>query len=265
MKLCRFDLADSPGTARSGIMHGGKVYETDGTAPVAVHEWTDARLLSPIGRAPTVRMFSAARPAFADWIEAESGTAPPAFSYLNPVLMSGPRSVLPEFPLSSEISVKACVGAVVGEAGRGIAPSEADAHVLGLTLALVFFAADLERDELARGLGPTRSHDAGIVVGPALTTPDELDGVATATEFGKRYDLKVALQVAGEDVGSFELAEAPWTLAELVAAASASAAVEPGELILAALGASVAGEWISPGAELRLSTDLLGNLLCRYG
>jgi hypothetical protein len=68
VKLCRFEPLGVPGTVHSGIVHGGKVYETDGTNPVAVHEAGDVRLLSPVGRPPSIRLFSAVRPAYMEWI-----------------------------------------------------------------------------------------------------------------------------------------------------------------------------------------------------
>ena len=46
MKLCRFELKSTPGEVRSGIVYNGKIYETAGAEPVAVHEAEAVRPLA---------------------------------------------------------------------------------------------------------------------------------------------------------------------------------------------------------------------------
>lgn len=264
MKLCRFDLLSSPGTVRSGIVHGGKIYETDGVNPIAVHEPGDARLLAPVGRPPSLRLFSAAKPAYVELIESQSQSgAALGFSYLNPACLSGPNAVLPTFGPSSEIACKPCVAFVMDDAGRGLRAEDALGHVLGLSLAAVFYAVDLERQELATGFAQTRSHEVGIGIGPALTTPDELEDAFSSE--GRHLAVEVRAQVDGVEFLRSSLDELPWGLGELAAFASESAPIVAGDTFLVALGSSRLDSPIQPGSDVRVLSDRLGTLFVRYG
>lgn len=268
MKLCRFELASSPGTLRSGIVHGGKVYETDGSQPIAVHEWTDARLLSPVGHPPTVRLFTGARPAFMEFLQADEGGSQlgPDYVYLNTGLLLGPQSGVPETLLSTEIAMKPCLGAIVGETAHRLTPESADKLILGYTLAAVLYAADLERNEIAGSMGIVRSHEVGIAVGPALTTLDELEDALIAEEAGAvRYRLDVGVNVNGAEVMRLDTESLPFAFGDLAAHASSTAPLQSGDLLLACLGSTAPSGFITVGSEVRLFSDRLGTLAFRYG
>jgi 2-keto-4-pentenoate hydratase/2-oxohepta-3-ene-1,7-dioic acid hydratase in catechol pathway len=202
-----------------------------------------------------------------EWIEseAEGGEPQPTFCYLNPAILSGPNTTIPEFPLSSQIGCKPCVGFVVDLAGRSVSPEEGDRHVVGVTLGAVLFAFDLDRDELSRGLGATRSHDVGVVLGPALTTPDELEDLRIETEDGNRLRISVSAAKDGSEFLSASLEDTPWSVGRLVAHASESAPLMAGDVLLVSLGSSPADAYVEPGSDLRVSSDRLGNLVFRYG
>jgi 2-keto-4-pentenoate hydratase/2-oxohepta-3-ene-1,7-dioic acid hydratase in catechol pathway len=263
VKLCRFDLADSRGTARSGFVYGGKIYETDGVNPIAVHDPGDARLLAPVGRPPSVRLFSAVKPAYAEWIEEGEAEPAPHFSYLNPSLLAGPNSAVPAALHSWQVACKPCLAAVVDEGGRDLSSQEAESRILGICLGMVFYAIDLERDDLAKGLGSARSHDVGFAVGPALTTPDEIDDLRLAD--GADGDLTVSAFVGEAQFLDVSLADTHVSLSEAVSSASRSCALAAGDLILLALGTSRTDEPLEPGAVVRVHAERLGALVMRYG
>jgi 2-keto-4-pentenoate hydratase/2-oxohepta-3-ene-1,7-dioic acid hydratase in catechol pathway len=266
MKLCRFALPSSPDVVRSGIVYGGKIYETDGANPVAVHDPVSAQLLAPVGHPGSVRLFEAHRPAFAEWVAGEdSRTAPADFAYLNPAIIAGPNARVRSFSPSKQIGIKLCVAAVVGDAGHAIGIEEAESRILGFALGALFFASDIEREEMARGVGISRSHDAGLAVGPALTTPDELEDIAEHTESGLRFAIEAALVLNGEEQARTSLSDAPWTFGEIVCRASESCPLAPGDMFVAALTTMRADEAVEPGTAVVVRSERLGNLAVQYG
>lgn len=266
MKLCRFDLVSEPGNARSGIVHEGKVYETDGMRPIAIHDSAETRLLAPIGRPPAIRMFTGNRTAVEEFLQ-DQGAQPtgPEYIYLNPGLMQGPNVGVPGWPLSSEIGVKLCLAAVVGAEGKGLVPSEAEEGLLGVCLAAVLYAADIERNEKAACSSLVRSHEVGIFVGPALTTFDELEEARIESDGPSRYAIELRLDVGNSPILQTSTAEVPYALGELAAELSRSAPLQAGELFLTCHGATGPHAQLTPGDEVRLYSPQLGALAFRYG
>lgn len=249
------------------MVYSGKVYETDGSEPIAVYEASDARLLAPIGHAPSVRLFDRAT-SESDWAalsEGRGASAEFSFAYLNSANVVGPQSELMPCLFSEDVQVKPCLVGVVSAPGTMIPSEEADPYLLGLTLGMVFYAADVDRIERVRGQPPSRSHDVGIAIGPVITTPDELDEALIQDMNGKRYKLTVSLQVNEDEVMRMDTDELPFTFAELLAYASESAAVRAGDLLCATLGEPDLPRPLQSGDEVRLINDRLGTLINRVG
>lgn len=252
MKLCRFELVNEPAHPRSGIVYGSKVYETDGTNAVGVHEWSDVHLLAPLGLPPSVRFFSEPDPELS-WEEGEDSPVPP-FTYLNPAALIGPGLALPFPEWSRDLRVDACLGVVVAGAGRSVPVSESDELILGLTLVTSFYVP---------GLADGRSRDAGFAVGPAITTPDELDDAVTVDERGRRYRFGLTLRVNSEDIGTYDLSTLPQTVAELLSSASNSCAIHQGDVIAVSLGSNE--RKLEKGDQVQLVCEKLGTLTTRLG
>lgn len=265
MKLCRFDLISSPSVTRSGIVYSGKVYETDGAEPIAVHEVSDARLLSPVGHAPSVRLFAPTASA-ADWTsltEGRDAINQLSFSYLNSSIVLGTMSELMPCNFSEDIRFKPCLAAVVKSDATALPAEEADPYIVGVTLMNVFFGADVLRMEQMRGAPMSRSHDMGIGLGPAITTPDELDDATIQDLAGRRYKLNISAYVNDDEVARFDTDDLPFTLTEAVAFASESAAVRAGDVIAICLGEPDLHVSLQSGDEVRLVNDRLGVLVNR--
>lgn len=249
------------------MVYGGKVYETDGANPIAVHEWTDARLLSPVGHAPSVRLFESTT-LEADWsgmAEGRAATAEFNFQYLNPSVVVGPQTELMPSQISDEISAKPCLACVVSADASLLTPEEAHEAILGLLLVNVFYAQDLARIERARSQPTSRSHDVGIAIGPAITTLDELEEVARSSANGAHYDLAIQVQVNESDVARLSTAELPFTLAEAVSYASSSCAVRAGDIIAISMGELELSTALKSGDDVRIISDRLGVLSNRIG
>jgi len=166
VKLCRFVLNDTPDEVRSGVYHDGKVYETDGETAIGVHGSSDIRMLPPIGLPPSIRLF--------ERFDHPHGEAGLTYHYLNPTGIYGPNSEVatPEYTDSLDFDVH-IVGAVADSA-EVVDPDEAAGLVLGYAVQIVFVAADLADMEQSRNLPPGPSMDCGTVLGPFLTTPEDL-------------------------------------------------------------------------------------------
>lgn len=235
MKFCRFELVTDPEKIRTGIAYEGRIYETDGTNAIGIHEAGDIRLLAPIGRPPTVRVFR----------EGDH-----AFDYAHPGAMLGPNLAL---PLPSEVERVAYVPAlavVIGGAGSAVVPSVADDLVLGLALAHVFSTL---RDPGGRAL------DLGYCVGPAIVTPDEFGADSIRPDAGAFYADSVAVWRNGVEITSFDLASLRPSPASAIAYASETQPLAEGDLILIPLGElDLVPE---AGDQLKLVAPKLGALL----
>ena len=248
MKLCRFDLASSPGTARTGIAYEGKVYETQGAEPIGVHDWTEARLLSPVGQPPSFRLFST--------LPTKHETEAFEFRYLNPNVIAGPLGIISVSP-GLELSCIPCLGAVVAGGGASIPIAQADEVLLGLTLVNVFFQSSENPIEQL----PAWAFDAGSSVGPALTTPDELDETVIDESIGRRYDFEVSLAVNGDEVFKVNVETMGATIAQLLSFASLTSPVKQGDLFAAALISPLPEIKLKGGDQVRLVSEKLGALV----
>lgn len=267
MKLCRFDLISSPGAVRSGVVYSGKIYETDGSNPVAVHEASDSRLLSPVRLAPSFRLFEP-WVAGSDWAtmsEGQAAIADLSFAYLNSATIVGTHTELAPFHTSDEISFKPCLAAIVSAFGTNVMPEDAELHILGVTLANVFFAKDQNRIERMRGYPPSRSHDVGIALGPVITTPDELEETTIQDLGGRRYKLIMTASVNEEEVFRFDTNDLPITLTDAICFASTTAGVRSGDVIAINLGEPNLRSPLKSGDEIRVTCDWLGTLASRVG
>ena len=227
------------------MVHSGRIYETDGAAPVAVHLAEDIRPLSPIPHAPSLRFFRTDRQIF----DGEG----PTYAYGNPSSVIGP---------SQEVTIPDHVGIVGADAfiavaavsdAFGVAAEDADDHVLGVTLMIVLSARDLERTgDFAR------AYDIASALGPVITTPEELDDFLIATENGRHYRLNAIMRVNGLDKDRNNVEELPFSGAQAIATASLSSPVRAGDIF--AIGPIVSVDEIGPGDEVQFIVENLGTL-----
>ncbi|MEJ5170425.1 MAG: fumarylacetoacetate hydrolase family protein [Fimbriimonadales bacterium] len=249
MKLCRFELSSQPGVVRSGIVYGGKVYETDGAQPIAVYDWNQARLLSPLGAPPSVRLFDLTQ---AGAFSGGEGSLP--FQYLNPASCIEPFGVaqLPSF--SSKLKVWPCLAfAVATEAYQADVDAAAEVP-LGLTLGVALHHAAPAQAGPVSG----RLLDAGFGFGPVLTTLDELEETIVGDADGPIYKLTIVARVNGQTEQTWVTDDLPATVAQMIAYASHSARLKPGDLFLATMGPLPNA--VEHGDEIQIACDRLGAL-----
>ncbi|MCX7799417.1 MAG: fumarylacetoacetate hydrolase family protein [Fimbriimonadales bacterium] len=248
MKLCRFELSSQPGVVRSGIVYGGKVYETDGAQPIAVYDWSQARLLSPVGNPPSVRLFNlGSAGAFS------GGELHLPFSYLNPASSIPPFGTVPT-AFSGKMRAWPCLAFVIAsEAHRADVLAAAEVP-LGLALGLAL----QHEDPSGQGFPSGRTMDAGYSVGPVLTTLDELEETIVTDLEGPMYKLTILTRVNGQLAAEWVTDALPATVAQMASYASHSAKLLPGELFLATMGPIDAS--VEHGDEIQVACDRLGAL-----
>jgi len=237
------------------MVYSGKIYETDGAAPVAVHEAEAVRPLAPIPHAPSLRIFRSD-------LQPESlsdDPEEPRFFYGNPMCLVGASQLITYPDFVDALGFLPMVAAVlVGDAYQ-IDIQDADDLILGITMLNMLVAKERERTELRIGAMGS-SHDIGAAIGPVITTPDELEDSVLDASVGKRYSLSTVARVNGVERLRGNLADLPFTFAQAISAASQTCTLKSGDII--ALGPVVTNPGspvlLDPGDEVQLAIENLG-------
>lgn len=220
VKLFRFELKAEPGTARSGMVFNGRIYETKGAEAVGVHEPDEVRPLAPVPQAGALRFFRNQNQPFTEEPD-------PTFFYGNPAAVVGASTVVNIPTYLVDLTFEAYLAAVLVAGGYDIPVEEADDHVLGLTIMIALVDRSALRNEGIFG----RSHDLGIGLGPVVTTPDELDGNVVDQHFGRRYKLNAAARINSVERARGDAEDLPYTVAQAVSAASRSCTLREGDVL----------------------------------
>ncbi|HEY6928343.1 MAG TPA: fumarylacetoacetate hydrolase family protein, partial [Thermoanaerobaculia bacterium] len=215
----------------------------------------EVRLLAPVQRPPSVRDFYA----FEQHVKnaravTGRGEVPPewyelpAFYFSNPAAIYGPDDEI-QYPDGTEkLDYELEIAAVVA----------ADGEIGGFTVMNDWSARDLQRKEMAIGLGPAKGKDFATSLGPVIVTPDELGDVMVA-------------RVNGEERSRGSLADMYWSWEQIVDHASRNTELRPGDVI----GSGTVGtgcilehgdeRWLQRGDEIELEVEGIGILRNRIG
>jgi fumarylacetoacetate (FAA) hydrolase len=137
--------------------------------------------------------------------------------------------------------------------------------VAGFTIMNDWSARDLQRAEMAVGLGPSKSKDFATSFGPAVVPFEEL---RDAYRDG-RLHLEMTASVNGRELSRGNGASMYWTWPQLLAHASRDTELRPGDVLgsgtvgtgcILELTPQVAGGWLKPGDVVELTIDRLGTL-----
>jgi fumarylacetoacetate (FAA) hydrolase len=233
-----------------------------------------AQLLPPVPPPPAFRDFDtferhaaaaaarSARTMHPLWFEL------PVFHFAHPSSIVGPDAAVAVPPRCAEFDFELEVGLVLGRGGRDIRLDEVSRHIAGFCVLNDFSARDVQRREMAVGLGPHKGKDSVTAIGPVLVT---------AAEFapGGPREIPNAMMTArvnGVEYSRADLAEMFWSFAEMVVYAAEAADVAPGDLF----GSGTCGTgcilelsyahgpekypWLTPGDTVELEVDGLGML-----
>jgi 2-keto-4-pentenoate hydratase/2-oxohepta-3-ene-1,7-dioic acid hydratase in catechol pathway len=237
---------------------------------------TEVTLLTPVPEPPSIRDFYAFEAHVAtarasrglemepDWYEL------PVFYFTNPAAVIGPGDPVHP-PVTDELDYELEVAAVIGAPCADLEPERWLDVVAGFTVMNDWSARDLQRREMALGLGPAKGKDFATSLGPILVTPDELlDG-------SERPHGTMTATVNGVEWSRGELADLHFGWGELLAHASRATRLRPGDVIgsgtvgtgcILELGLVHGRErfpWLQPGDEVALTVDGIGTLTNRVG
>ena len=259
MKLCRFVLNDTPDDVRSGVYHDGKVYETDGQTATGIHEPRDIQMLPPIGVPPSLRLF--------ERFDLPHGEAGLTYHYLNPTGLYGPNSEVPAPEYTQSLDFDVHIVGAVADTATMVDPEDAAGLVLGYAVLLVFVAADLAEMEQSRNLPPGPSKDCGMVLGPFLTTPDDLiEFTQDSNPPNFVWNYKVSVNDEMIKKGS-TVAEFPFS--SMIEFASRIRPLLPAEILAwpklekPAIEDSEFGRGLMPGDRVEVTVDGFGTLVAR--
>ncbi len=256
------------------MAHGGHLAERAAAWTGPRYRESEFEFLAPVVRPHSFRDFFAFEE-HAKALRARSGAAlpkewyeTPMFYFSNHNALVGHNAAVPPPAGCAELDFELELGVVIGHGGRNIAPARALEHVVGLTIINDLTARDLQRRELAVGLGPTKSKDFATAVGPWLVTRD----VFTDRIDGEKLSLEMAARLNGRELARGNVASLFHTIPRLIAQASRDADLYPGDLIgtgtlglgcILEIGQEKAGGWLKAGDVVELDVERIGVLRTR--
>jgi 2-keto-4-pentenoate hydratase/2-oxohepta-3-ene-1,7-dioic acid hydratase in catechol pathway len=269
MKLVTYDAGEGP---RVGVLDGEHVLYAgfDGDMVAFIEAGapantgspiSGARLLAPL-RPRTLRDFLAfeghllnayrnlGRDIPPEWYEI------PAYYKGMPDTVTGPDTEVPWPAYSDELDHELELAAVIGRTVRDVTRENASAAIFGYTIWNDFSARDVQRREGAVGMGPGKAKDwdGSNVLGPCLVTADEFDAT----------DAQMRVRVNGELWGQDTSAHMHHTFADMIAYASRSQTLRPGEVFGSGTAASGSGlelgRRLQEGDVVELEIDGIGVL-----
>ena len=274
MRLVTYDAGTGP---RVGELADGGVVDLafDGDmvdyiaagAPAAERRPVDeARLRAPL-RPRSLRDFLAfeghleaalsrlGRPIPDEWYEL------PAYYKGMPDTVIGPEEEIPWPAWTDHLDHELVLAAVIGREARDVRDGDAGDCIFGYTIWNDVSARDVQARELPVGMGPGKAKDwdGSNVLGPCLVTADELDA----------SDLAMRVRVNGELWGEDSSASMHHTFADMIAYASRSQTLRPGEVLGSGTAAGGSGleldRRLSPGDVVELEVEGIGVLRNRIG
>ncbi len=225
-----------------------------------------ARLLAPL-RPRSLRDFLAfeghmrsalsrlGRPVPGEWYEV------PAYYKGMPDTVIGPDEEIPWPAWTDKLDHELELAAVIGRRVRDVAPEDAAGCIFGYTIWNDLSARDVQARELPVGMGPGKAKDwdGSNVLGPCIVTADELDA----------SDLAMRVRVNGELWGEDTSAHMHHTFADMIAYASRSQTLYPGEVFGSGTAPGGSGleldRWLAPGDTVELEIEGIGALRNRIG
>lgn len=271
MRLVTYDAGAGP---RVGALEGDEVRDLgfDGDMVAFIEAGApdrggerveNARLLAPL-RPRSLRDFLAfeghmknalsrlGRPIPDEWYEI------PAYYKGMPDTVIGPDEEVPWPAWTDKLDHELELAAVVGKRVRDVATTDC---IFGYTIWNDISARDVQTRELPVGMGPSKAKDwdGSNVLGPCIVTADELDADGLA----------MRVRVNGELWGEASSAEMHHTFADMIAYASRSQTLYPGEVLGSGTAPGGSGleldRWLQPGDVVELEVEGIGVLRNRIG
>jgi 2-keto-4-pentenoate hydratase/2-oxohepta-3-ene-1,7-dioic acid hydratase in catechol pathway len=146
----------------------------------------------------------------------------PGYFKGTPFTAVGHKAVIPKPFYTEYLDYELELGFVVGRICHNATPEEGQRALFGLTIFNDFSARDVQKLELAIGMGPGKGKDFAYGIGPWITTIDE---------FSALDNLSMAARINGHEISRGVSGEVIWSAGELVAYMSIGEFVQPGDVI----------------------------------
>jgi fumarylacetoacetate (FAA) hydrolase len=194
----------------------------------------------------------------AEWYEA------PVFYFSNPAAFVGHRAAVRRPDTTTALDYELELGWVISRKARDVRAEEWRSVVAGFTILNDWSARDVQRREMAVGLGPAKGKDFATSLGPALVTLDEFEGAWD----GDRVRLEMEASVNGVALSHGNTGSMRFTVGDVIARASQDVYLFPGDVFgsgtvgtgcILELGNDV-HRWLEPGDEVTLAIERLGAL-----
>jgi fumarylacetoacetate (FAA) hydrolase len=191
----------------------------------------------------------------------------PVFYFSNPGALLGHGESVAKPAGTQALDYELEIACVIGKHARDVRAEDWRSVVAGFTIMNDWSARDVQRREMAVGLGPAKGKDFATSLGPSIVTWDELE----SKREGDRLDLRMEARVNGKTLSNGNARDMHYTFGQMIARASQDVYLFPGDVIgsgtvgggcLLELGPEV-HRWLEPGDEVTLEIELLGALTNR--
>ena len=233
---------------------------------------SDIRILTPIRKPNSLRDFYAfeqhvktanenrGREVPKEWYEI------PVFYFSNHTAIYGPDDTIPYPGYTNALDYELEVACVIGKPGRDIPADKAEEYIFGYMIYNDWSARDVQRKEMAVGLGPAKAKDFANSFGPYLVTPDELADRHTGRP--GVYDLEMVARVNSVERSRGNWKDLYWSFGQMIERASQDVTLQPGDVIgSGTVGTGCLleltkgqGPWLQPGDVVELEIERLGVL-----
>jgi len=189
----------------------------------------------------------------------------PVFYFANPNSLVGDEGTITAPVGGNELDYGLQLGVVIGDRVQNVASEQAWRYVAGFTIINDFTARDLQRAEMAVGLGAAKGKDFATAVGPVLVTRDEF---ADKIE-NEAISLEMRARLNGRELSRGNSKSLFHSFPRMISYASRDADLYAGDLIASGtIGAGCilelspenAGGWLKAGDLVELEVDRIGML-----
>ncbi len=190
----------------------------------------------------------------------------PVFYFTNPNAMFGHEDEIPYPHYTNAIDYELEIAAVIGKEGMSIKPEDAPNHIFGYTIFNDWSARDVQRKEMAVGLGPAKGKDFASALGPVIVTHEAIADRSTGRP--GVYDLEMSARVNGRELSRGNFKDIHWSFGEIIARVSDSVMLQPGDVIgSGTVGTGCLleltkfqGPWLNKGDVVELEVERIGVL-----